>query len=118
MVLASSPVVSVRRFAGRPVGAQSRYFTLLARRIIRIEFTFIRVPQFQIGPVPPEKHRNGTGLVSHDILRLNADGSRRYFGFAVIKRGLPRGKHIMVDFVVSLFTFVFYAHHSTVAVLD
>jgi hypothetical protein len=90
----------------------------LARRITRIEFTFICVSQFQIGPVPPEKHRNGTGLVPHDILRLNADGSRRYFGFAVIKRGLPRGKHIMVDFVVSLFTFVFYAHHSTVAVLD
>jgi hypothetical protein len=33
MVFASSPVVSVSRLAALPVGAQSRHFTFLARRI-------------------------------------------------------------------------------------
>src|ERR1019366_6666002 len=49
MVLASSPVVSVRRFAALPVGAQRRHFTPLARRICRIEFTSVVLPT----PGPP-----------------------------------------------------------------
>ena len=49
MVFASKPVVSVSRFAARPVGAHSRHFTPLARRIIRIEFTSVVLPT----PGPP-----------------------------------------------------------------
>jgi len=49
MVFASKPVVSVSRFAARPVGAQSRHFTPFARRIIRIEFTSVVLPT----PGPP-----------------------------------------------------------------
>jgi hypothetical protein len=41
MVFASKPVVSVSRFAARPVGAHSRHLTPFARRIIRIEFTSV-----------------------------------------------------------------------------
>jgi GGDEF domain-containing protein len=42
-------VVSVSRFAARPVGAHSKHFTPLARRIIRIEFTSVVLPT----PGPP-----------------------------------------------------------------
>ena len=49
MVFASIPVVSVRRFAARPVGAHNRHFTFLARRINRIEFTNVVLPT----PGPP-----------------------------------------------------------------
>ena len=49
MVFASKPVVSVSRFAARPVGAHSKHFTPLARRIIRIEFTSVVLPT----PGPP-----------------------------------------------------------------
>ncbi len=49
MVFASSPVVSVSRFAALPVGAQSRHFTFLARRIRRIELTRVVFPT----PGPP-----------------------------------------------------------------
>jgi len=49
MVFTSSPVVSVSRFAALPVGAQSRQFTFLARRINRIEFTNVVLPT----PGPP-----------------------------------------------------------------
>ena len=43
------PVVSVSRFAARPVGAHRRHLTPLARRIIRIEFTTVVLPT----PGPP-----------------------------------------------------------------
>jgi hypothetical protein len=49
MVFASSPVVSVSRFAARPVGAHSRHFTFLALRMRRIEFTRVVLPT----PGPP-----------------------------------------------------------------
>ena len=49
IVFASKPVVSVSRFAARPVGAHSRHFTPLARRIIRMEFTSVVLPT----PGPP-----------------------------------------------------------------
>src|SRR6266568_4143158 len=49
IVFASKPVVSVSRFAARPVGAHSRHFTPLALRIIRIEFTSVVFPT----PGPP-----------------------------------------------------------------
>src|SRR5215813_12837870 len=49
MVLAWNPVVSVKRLAARPVGAQSRMLTLLADRIRRIEFTIVVLPT----PGPP-----------------------------------------------------------------
>ena len=49
MVFASMPVVSVSRFAARPVGAHSRHFTPLTRKIIRIEFTSVVFPT----PGPP-----------------------------------------------------------------
>jgi hypothetical protein len=39
IVFASKPMVSVSRFAARPVGAHSKHLTPLARKIIRIEFT-------------------------------------------------------------------------------
>ena len=41
--------VSASRFAALPVGAQSRHLTLLARRMIRIEFTSVVFPT----PGPP-----------------------------------------------------------------
>src|SRR5437879_13677315 len=49
MVFASIPVVSVSRFAARPVGAHSKHRTSLARRIIRMEFTSVVLPT----PGPP-----------------------------------------------------------------
>src|SRR5882724_11557150 len=49
MVLASSPVVSVRRFAARPVGAQSNTSIFLAWRIWRILVTLVVFPT----PGPP-----------------------------------------------------------------
>lgn len=49
MVLASRPVVSVMRFAARPVGAQRSRFTRLAARIRRIAFTSVVLPT----PGPP-----------------------------------------------------------------
>jgi hypothetical protein len=62
-------------------------------------------------------HRNGTGLVSYVILRLALTEAICTFGSAVAKRTAKR-EIPMIDFVVSLFTFVFYAHHSTESVLD
>lgn len=49
MVLASRPVVSVRRFAARPVGAHSRTSIFLAWRICRILVTMVVLPT----PGPP-----------------------------------------------------------------
>ena len=49
IVFASKPVVAVSRFAARPVGAHSRHFMPLARRISRIEFTSVVLPT----PGPP-----------------------------------------------------------------
>ena len=49
MVFASMPVASDSRFAALPVGAHSRHFTPLARRIVRIEFTRVVLPT----PGPP-----------------------------------------------------------------
>ena len=49
MVLASTPVASVMRFAARPVGAQSSSRTPLAARILRIELTIVVLPT----PGPP-----------------------------------------------------------------
>jgi hypothetical protein len=49
MVFASMPVVSESRFAALPVGAHSRHFTPLARRIVSIEFTRVVLPT----PGPP-----------------------------------------------------------------
>ena len=43
------PVASVMRLAARPVGAQSKSFTLLAVRILRIELTIVVLPT----PGPP-----------------------------------------------------------------
>jgi len=44
MLFASKPVVSVSRLAARPVGAHSRHFTPLGRRVIGIEFTSAVLP--------------------------------------------------------------------------
>src|SRR5580700_4586140 len=49
IVLASTPVASVIRFAARPVGAQSNNRTPLAARILRIELTIVVLPT----PGPP-----------------------------------------------------------------
>src|ERR671929_158021 len=49
MVFASSPVLSDRRLAARPVGAHSAMFTALARRIVRIVLTRVVLPT----PGPP-----------------------------------------------------------------
>src|SRR3989442_11390298 len=49
MVLASRPVVSVRRLAARPVGAQSSTSIFLAWRIWRILVTIVVLPT----PGPP-----------------------------------------------------------------
>jgi hypothetical protein len=49
IVFASTPVASVRRFAARPVGAQSNKRTLLAARIFRIDLTIVVFPT----PGPP-----------------------------------------------------------------
>ena len=49
IVFASIPDVSARRFAARPVGAQSAMRTPFARRIVRIAFTIVVFPT----PGPP-----------------------------------------------------------------
>src|SRR6266481_198841 len=49
IVFASSPVVSVRRLAARPVGAQSNTSIFLAWRICRILVTIVVLPT----PGPP-----------------------------------------------------------------
>ena len=49
MVFASMPVVSDSRLAARPVGAQSRHRTFLARRISRTALTKVVLPT----PGPP-----------------------------------------------------------------
>jgi hypothetical protein len=49
MVFASSPVDSARRFAARPVGAQSSGLTPLPVMIVRIELTSVVLPT----PGPP-----------------------------------------------------------------
>jgi hypothetical protein len=49
MVFASMPVVSVSRFAARPVGAQSRHFTFFTLGIVKMELTNVVLPT----PGPP-----------------------------------------------------------------
>ena len=49
MVLASMPVLSDKRFAARPVGAQRTIATALASRIFKSEFTSVVLPT----PGPP-----------------------------------------------------------------
>ena len=49
MVFASSPVLSERRLAARPVGAQSAMAMVFASRILRIELTKVVLPT----PGPP-----------------------------------------------------------------
>jgi len=44
MVLAATPVVSDRRLAARPVGAQSRQRTFLARKMSRMALTRVVLP--------------------------------------------------------------------------
>ena len=49
IVLASMPVVSVSRFAARPVGAHNRHFTFFALRMVKMELTKVVLPT----PGPP-----------------------------------------------------------------
>ena len=58
IVLALTPVASVRRLAARPVGAHRRHWTFLARRMSRMALTSVVLPT----PCPPV--RTSTRLAS------------------------------------------------------
>ena len=68
MVLASTPVASVMRFAARPVGAQSSSRTPLAARILRIELTIVVLPT--PGPAGDHQRLGGQRLTDRRLLTV------------------------------------------------